>query len=72
MASLGNLHSVSCIGSFSFPIMIRYDTRCYFNVRSKPKTKKMGKKEKLDVKTDMLRGIGKRSWESVKSVLFRI
>ena len=43
MASPGNRHCASCIGTLSFPIAssftcvdtIRYDTRCYFNVRSK-------------------------------------
>jgi len=35
-----------------------------------PKTKKKWKKEKLkSKKTDMLRSIGKESWESVESVL---
>jgi len=57
--------------------MIRYDTRCYFSVRSKadmsqhgtnkPKSVKNRKKLKSK-KTDMLRSIGKHSRESVKSV----
>ena len=38
---------------------IRYDTRCYFNVRSKADIRE---------KTDMLRSIGKQSEESVESV----
>ena len=55
----------------------RYDTRCYFNVRSKadiasliyrtePKTKKVEKEKKE--KIDMLRSIGKQPGESMKSV----
>ena len=44
MASPGNRHCASCIGTLSFPIIttdecqavkIRYDTRCHFNVCSK-------------------------------------
>ena len=64
------------------PHMIRYDTRCCFNVRSKadirqigllyctePKIKK-GKTETIKkIKTDMLRSISKRSGEPVESVL---
>ena len=60
---------------------IRYDTRCYFNVRSKAdisqlnlphgtdnlKSVKTEKKLKSK-KTDMLRSIGKQSGESVESV----
>ena len=59
---------------------IRYDTRSYFNVRSKadishliyrmePKTKKWRKKLESYIKTDMLRSIGKQPVESVESVL---
>jgi len=50
---------------------IRYDTRCYFNVRSKadtePKTKKRKQKD-YKVKTDVFRSIGKQSKESVESI----
>jgi len=61
--------------------MIRYDTRCYFSVRSKAdmsqhnlphgtnKPKSVKKRKKLkSKKTDMLRSIGKHSRESVESV----
>ena len=61
----------------SVNVTIRYDTRNYFNVRSKadmsqlnrPRGTKLksGKGEKIK-KTDMLRSIGKQPGESVESV----
>ena len=60
--------------------MIRYDTRCYFNVRSKADISQVNlphgtnnykgeKKKNWKVETDMLRSINKQSGESVESVL---
>jgi len=44
-------------------------TRVSWIYRTEPKTEKMVKKKKYQVKTDMLRSIGKQSGESVQSVL---
>ena len=59
---------------------LQYDTRCYFNVRSKADTsqlnlphgtngEKVENRQIKSKKTDMLIGIGKQLGESVESVL---
>ena len=56
---------------------VRHDTRCCFYVRSRVSliyrtelTTKKWKTEKLrSKKTDMLKGVGEQSWESMESVL---
>ena len=66
--------------SYPVPNTIRYDTRCYFSIRSKadivsliycrePKTKKWKTEKLKSKKTEMLRSIGKQSGASVESVL---
>jgi len=64
-----------------FILLMRYDPKRYFNVRSKadtsasliyrtgPTTKKRKAEKLKKEKTDMLRSIDKQSWESVASVL---